>query len=826
METAPEATAVPGSWVLSDALPSPDRTRTVHRTVAGSDADLSGDGSMARHLVAWRETLWSIAEDRLGDARRWREIAELNYAVVQPDGTRLTADHWILPGWELLLPTPGAQEGVRGETLPIGASGHLLDRHAAPRSVPELAPSPVPDSTPTRQHAHLDRHPLREVPVAPIGAGIVGVGVSDLVDRLRRVQQRHRKLGGRIRLAAPMLRTFEQRLRVGHGRDELDMVEAAIEACVAAMGPEPTSCRLQEVSVTAAHVRLTFDMPPVLVEWGPFASHGDPVTLEVQRAALEPIGGRRRVSRNSFWAPTLVTVGRTKDELIMVNLEGVGSVVLSGQSHANESVGRAMALELATSRWSAAFDLVLIGFGTGMERCERVAVTAEAGPVVADLSWLRLTTGLRLDEEDVTRVDGARRLANASSWQPTVVVCGPDVRSGDIESMVAAAEDGRFGIGIVVIGGPGVPPFDGAVVIRTDSDCSGGMTDVLGSPLSVQRLTDQELGQIEAVLDAAAALDGKDDPLDVISAEWPDPADPDMTDADATAPPVAGTERTTIRIDDRADGKRSVEVFSGTERPDDDDRARRRSADVTEVEVAVLGPVEIYGAARGFTRAWAKELVVYLAVHPGGTLNETWATALWPERLMAPSSLHSTVSVARRSLGTARDGTDHLPRSHGRLALAASVGTDWSRFQALAASDDLEDWCRALTLVRGRPFEGMRATDWSILDGTAPAIESAVVDLSGRLAGARLRAGDTQGAEWSARQGLLVSPYDERLYRMLLRAADAAGNPGGVESVMSDLVRVVADEVEPIESVHPSTLALYRSLSRRPNRALRPQVLS
>ena len=65
------------------------------------------------------------------------------------------------------------------------------------------------------------------------------------------------------------------------------------------------------------------------------------------------------------------------------------------------------------------------------------------------------------------------------------------------------------------------------------------------------------------------------------------------------------------------------------------------------------------------------------------------------------------------------------------------------------------------------------------------------------------------------RRGLLVSPYDERLCRMLLRTADAAGNPEGVESVMAELLRVVADEVEPVESVHPSTLALYRSLSRR-----------
>jgi len=205
-------------------------------------------------------------------------------------------------------------------------------------------------------------------------------------------------------------------------------------------------------------------------------------------------------------------------------------------------------------------------------------------------------------------------------------------------------------------------------------------------------------------------------------------------------------------------------------------------------------------------------------MHPGGCANETWATALWPDRVMAPASLHSTASVARRSLGKASDGSDHLPRSHGRLELGPTVGTDWDRFRLLADSDDPQDWHAALSLVRGRPFDGMREADWSILDGTAPAIESAVVDLSGCLAGARLRSGDPRGAEWAARQGLLVSPYDERLYRMLMRAADAAGNPGGVEAVMTQLVRVVADEIEPVESVHPSTLALYRSLSRRGDR--------
>lgn len=232
----------------------------------------------------------------------------------------------------------------------------------------------------------------------------------------------------------------------------------------------------------------------------------------------------------------------------------------------------------------------------------------------------------------------------------------------------------------------------------------------------------------------------------------------------------------------------------------------------------MLGPVEVVGAARPFTRAWSMELVVYLAVHPGGVTNDRWSAALWPDRLMAPSSLHSTASAARRALGVDAEGNDHLPRAHGRLELAPSVTTDWDRFAALAGSDRPEDWRRALGLIRGRPFDGLRAADWTLLEGILPAMESVVVDTACRCARQLLRDGDPGGAEWVARQGLKVSAYDERLYRVLLEAADAAGNPAGVEAVMRELVQLVADGVEPYDAVHPETFELYRSLSRRPSR--------
>ena len=230
----------------------------------------------------------------------------------------------------------------------------------------------------------------------------------------------------------------------------------------------------------------------------------------------------------------------------------------------------------------------------------------------------------------------------------------------------------------------------------------------------------------------------------------------------------------------------------------------------------ILGPVEVVGNARPFARAWALELVIYLALHDAGATTDQWSGALWPDRLMAPASLHSTASSARRSLGTsALTGADHLPRAHGRLALAPSVTTDWARFRQLVATDEPEHLAQALRLIRGRPFQGLRATDWVLLEGFSATIEASVVDAACRLAEHHLSRGEASAAELAARLALRVSEYDERLYRILLRAADAAGNPAGVESTMRELVQLIADEVEPYDAVHPDTLELYRRLSRR-----------
>jgi DNA-binding SARP family transcriptional activator len=432
---------------------------------------------------------------------------------------------------------------------------------------------------------------------------------------------------------------------------------------------------------------------------------------------------------------------------------------------------------------------------------------------------------------DATSEPGLRR--------HTVVVCvGKDVSASDRDSLARLIERGPSA-GVVVVAASDVPlglPWQ----VRT------GLGPVAQSDPETQS-TVGDLGQI-AIASKEARNEAALFDVQLVCLEAPEVREIttlmrlvegsslESNDHEATPETIDGTASQLLGLyntDETAPGRskephaqRRLAKSSCTSAP-------RRASDVppvldgapgdkigceysaSEVEVCVLGPVEIRGAARQFRRAWSLELVVYLAMHRRGVRMEQWATAFWPDRLMAPASLHSIVSAARRALGSSPEGSDHLPRAHGVLRLSSSVRTDWERFQALASLGRPEDDRAALELVRGRPFQDLRAADWTVVEGFVATIEAAVVDVACRYAEHALASGDPRSAEFAARKGLAACPYDERLYRLLMRAADLAGSPARVEAVMQELVKVVADDLEPYDSVHPETYELYCQLSRR-----------
>jgi DNA-binding SARP family transcriptional activator len=251
-------------------------------------------------------------------------------------------------------------------------------------------------------------------------------------------------------------------------------------------------------------------------------------------------------------------------------------------------------------------------------------------------------------------------------------------------------------------------------------------------------------------------------------------------------------------------------------------RGRARAANpgpaarIVPIEIAVLGHVQVNGAPASFRyRRRLTELVAFLAMHPEGATTDAFATALWPERRVPLQTLANRLSETRRALGLASDGRPRL-RKQGRRHLIVEAETDWDRFRDLASqTGGADSWRRALALVRGRPFDGLDRGEWAQLEGHMAAVEASVVALACRLGEHALDHGDGGLAHWAALQGLLVSPWDERLYRLLMRAADELGNRGGVDAALRSLALALELEGDPLLGIHPKTSALYRSLTAR-----------
>jgi len=606
----------------------------------------------------------------------------------------------------------------------------------------------------------------------------------------------------RIVLPEGDLAELERRLRVASDPEGVEAIDLGLRALVVnclrseMMPPRATVVRLRD-RMLEVMLDPTSDMrePP-----RPFKVESPSTMswlLPREQTILQGLREDHDVVQIDAPFPSLVTIGRDDLGLVMIDLEQAASLDIRGTR--NEDILGTIATEMASAKWADQVDLVLVGFDDEFKSLERVNHVATIADIVPRAQRRVRERRALLSSVGRTANWEIRWSEGGDAWDLCVVICAPRAVIDDPVGAATLIElAGGGGMGLACVMG------SDARQARWHLDSNNGRVEMeVNGPLTSVMTTKYDdfplSSGIASLVEIASQLEG------VAPTEAP-------YDKLIEAESVPEVGRAEAQDDESAVALTDLGRAEGPAGPPRD----------LEIEVRVLGPVEILGAARPFARAWAVELVVYLAMHRNGASSEQWATALWPDKIMAAASLHSTASAARRSLGVSACGDDHLPRAHGRLSLAATVQSDWSRFVALSKEEDPQSWRWAMGLIRGRPFDGLRAPDWVLLEGISANIEAGVVDLASRYAEYCLSTGDPSEAEWSARQGLRVSAYDERLYRILLRAADEAGNPAGVESVMAELVHLVAEDVEPFDAVHPETLDLYRSLSRRPSSIVRP----
>ena len=230
--------------------------------------------------------------------------------------------------------------------------------------------------------------------------------------------------------------------------------------------------------------------------------------------------------------------------------------------------------------------------------------------------------------------------------------------------------------------------------------------------------------------------------------------------------------------------------------------------------IKVLGQVEIVGTLHPVNKTRLMESIVYIALHPKGVDKVIWATAIWPDQLLTRDSLNTAVWQIRRALGVMSDGTKHMPPSYsGILKFGSTVVTDYEIFRNLTKSTEDSDWEKAMSLVTGRPFEGLGDPNWITLEGYVSDIESRIVDITLQLAFNKTKARQFDFVIWVLRRALLAVPYDERLWRYLLITYSKAGNLAKLDSVMNEIAFVMESESDIYSGISDETVKLYRQLS-------------
>jgi hypothetical protein len=241
------------------------------------------------------------------------------------------------------------------------------------------------------------------------------------------------------------------------------------------------------------------------------------------------------------------------------------------------------------------------------------------------------------------------------------------------------------------------------------------------------------------------------------------------------------------------------------------------SAEATELprslEVNILGPLQIIGAAGDPPRRHCLEMLVYLTLHRRPVPVQSLWQAVFPDRPYDSHQLVNRMSELRRY---ARQKLPQIKRSYQVDEFTIS---DWQRFRALSEGNPSQQ-LQALALVRGRPFEDLRS-DWMHLEGQLAEIEASIVDLAVQVGERALRRQDPDAARTAALAGLRGCPWDERLYRIAMQSAAARGATHEIHQLRRQLQLVLDDELDPDDDIQPATEQLYGTLRDQEDRQRR-----
>jgi DNA-binding SARP family transcriptional activator len=832
-------------------------------------------GSHQLVVVRPGECLWTIAEHYLGAGERYPELVRLNLGHDMGGGQVLSDPSLIMPGWRLRLPDlpdtaarpggPGPHQELHHHGHPSGSkdfrgphgaarAGNLSGSGAGSGAGQGTGSGTAAGSGGQPQASGADAGDIQaqageheEVQQAVLFTlGMIAGAALVCLERLRHRQRQNRRSGRRIALPADADgRHIEQKLRA------------------AAPPAPPASLRDALCDLSAGVAEGGYPLPPIV------GIHLTVSTIEVLLSAPaagpppQPFSiapGRQGMCWTASlagappdWAtappvpgeagdllPGLFTAGVTDaGGYLLLDLEAMRVTCCDGPGDLTDRLLVTAATELAASRWSGWYELVLVGCDEldVLGRAERCRDLDEA----LDLLETRVRTVDKRLRDDRQADVRTRRMEDPEDedWGLTLLVSRLRPTPQQMSRLLDLAE-GPGGIAALVAGD--TQADDGKLApavlsLEPDPDRPDGMIATITlaylGPQHQLTVRPQTLtvSEYEALAGLFATAAGTSD----VSPEAPPYEDfggpPWMRFAAAPVMPDVDDDLSSrldrpepellVEADDSGAPGHGPQPWRHREQRPQAAAGQARAS----LGVKVLGPFEVVGSAEPLQPKQA-ELVLALALHsPVGLSNSALCTLLGADadHPRPADSVRQLITRTRRRLGQASDGREHIIHlGSGIYVLHDDVGLDWADFGALAgrgrADRSAADLRAALELVRGQPFD--ECYHWWIDIALIETMRAEIVDTAGLLARMELAAGDPHAAGRAARIGLSAETAAEPLWRTLMRAEHAAGNPAGVTAAWTACLDAIT-EIAPGGEPHPDTERLFRELTSGPKLTLR-----
>jgi len=790
-----------------------------------------------RYVVAHDDWLEGVADRFLGDPDTYQRIAALNPDLAARDAR--FPDH-IEPGWVLVLPTDAVDRGP----IPHATGTLATPPPPAPPGSSPVVPAPAPTVSVYPQPDPDDEPPAVEVPVggnqagAMAGAGLLSTLALLALQAERRRQTQHRRPGQR--LPNPRGGTTERDLRTAGAPADVERLDLALRHLADALAdraepPDIVGVRLINGDVHVLLAGGAAEPPPLWLDEG-----GSWVLPGSTPLPVLPVGDRA--------LPTLTAVGSRAGRHLLLDLERLGSLTITGDPGRAAALLRYMACELACNTWSEDAEIIITGFADTEAAWlrelspHRVVLAASVSDAATQLRRHITATRQALDALELPdTLHGRLRGVAVDAWIPHVLLAykpSPNEQATLATLHRELGSAGRSGAALIaaIPAGPALGESianvtaDGALSLA--SPLLAATTDAAGlPPLELEKVA--EILRLARTTDLPTAAEDEGipvptpvpesvatppiDPADVVRnlydpAQWPT-SEPSLTPVLA---PRTRRPAVPISEDDALDA----------------DLGTWNATHANPPRISILGSVDIDASGIAPDRRFAlhAEVVVFLAAHPRGASQWDLSEAIWPEGT-GDNSVRMIISGIRRWLGETNDGTSWLPdarETNSLYQLQPGYLLDWHLFRRLHAraqrrgASGIGDLHTALSLVRGRPLAGEEGkrygrSRYTWLGESAvnpPHVVAGIIDAAHRLAELHFDHEDSAGVRWAVQQAWTADPdrIDDQPWLDLMAAERLDGNRASLQQLVDQLVRARGYDVP--EELAPATFQAIDKLQQ------------